>query len=75
VGTDKNLFVHAFNAEPGFAEKEFFGVDPWSAQGDVYNMYQNLNNLESRGSISPFDLSLFPWDKTIWAPRNWGAPY
>ena len=75
LGTDKNLFTHAFNAEPGFAEKEFFGVDPWSQKGDLYVQYQKLNNMENRGNISPFDMSLFPWDKTIWAPRNWGAPY
>ena len=74
VGTDKNLFVHAFNTESGVPEKEFFGVDPWSSKGDVYNKYLKLNNAENRGNISPFDMSLFPWDQTIWAPRNWGSP-
>lgn len=74
VCTDSNNFVHAFNAEPGFYEKAFLGVDPWSTAGDLYQKYAALNAYEGRTGVGPFDMSKFPWDQTMWAPRHWGAP-
>ena len=62
-GSDKNLFCHAFNAEPGFVEAHVKGQDPWVAGGDLYRKY-NL----AAGNL----LNDFPWELTEWAPVNWG---
>lgn len=74
VCTDSNNFVHAFNAEPGFYEEQWLGVDPWSSGGDVQAQYVALNQKEGRSIIAPFSMASFPWDLTEWAPRNWGKP-
>lgn len=74
VCTDSNNFVHAFNAEPGFHEQTWLGVDPWSPQGDVYQKFVQMNIDEGRSGTNPFDMSAFPWGLTEWAPRNWGKP-
>jgi hypothetical protein len=73
VATDTNNFVHAFNAEPGFAEQTWFGVDPWAANaGDLFQKFSELNRREGRSTTDPFSMAAFPWGLTEWAPRNWG---
>lgn len=74
VSTDSNNFVHAFNAEPGFYEREFLGVDPWSSAGDLAAKYRALNIREGRDPDDALSLAAFPWAQTQWAPRHWGAP-
>lgn len=74
VCTDSNNFVHAFNGEPGFYEKAYLGVDPWTINGDLYKKYSAMNLAEGRDSTRPFDMTSFPWQLTQWAPRNWGKP-
>lgn len=64
-GSDKNLFCHAFNAEPGFVEEHVTGQDPWQPGGDLYQKYQ----LGSGNLINDF-----PWELTQWAPIDWGKP-
>jgi len=64
-GSDKNLFCHAFNAEPGFVEEHLTGQDPWAPGGDLYIKYQL-----HRGNL----LNDFPWELTEWAPVDWGKP-
>jgi len=59
-GTDKNLWCHAFNAEPGFVEQHKTGIDPWAEGGDLYKKYEGYN------------INDFPWHLTEWAPVNWG---
>lgn len=61
-GSDKNLFCHAFNAEPGFVEEHFTGQDPWKPGGDLARKYELNGNL----------LNDFPWELTEWAPVDWG---
>ncbi len=63
-GCDKNLFCHAFNAEPGFVELHLKGQDPWEKGGDLYKKYRLSDNL----------LNDFPWELTEWAPVDWGKP-
>lgn len=60
--TDKNLWVHAFNVEPGTEELHHFGVDPWASSGELEVQY---------GTLSVDD---FPWHLTEWAPVDWGKP-
>ncbi|QMU97851.1 hypothetical protein FVO59_12015 [Microbacterium esteraromaticum] len=74
VCTDSNNFVHAFNAEPGFYERQFLGVDPWSSGGDVTAKYRELNIREGRDPADALSVAAFPWGQTQWAPRHWGAP-
>ncbi len=64
-GSDKNLFCHAFNAEPGFVEEHLTGQDPWAKGGDLARKYRlDIDNL----------LNDFPWELTEWAPLDWGKP-
>jgi hypothetical protein len=74
VCTDSNNFVHAFNAEPGFEEQFWLGVDPWSTNGDLFQKFAALNAAEGRDATAPFSMASFPWALTEWAPRNWGKP-
>lgn len=69
VATDTNLWVHAFNAEQGVAWKNAYGEDPWAYGGLIQRMYMDEDTGE-------FDLGMgaFPWDKTEWAPIDWGRP-
>jgi hypothetical protein len=60
--TDKNLFVHAFNVEPGTVTKHWSGVDPWGSGGELDVQYEGL------------DITDFPWALTEWAPNHWGQP-
>ncbi len=60
--SDKNLFCHAFNAEPGFVEEHKTGQDPWTPGGDLHEKYSGCN------------VNDFPWHLTEWAPIDWGKP-
>ncbi len=62
MATDKNLFCHAFNCEPGITtmHREGSSVDPWD--GDIKAKYGNL------------DVNDFPWALTQWARVGWGKP-
>ncbi|HRW18232.1 MAG TPA: hypothetical protein P5181_05245 [Dermatophilaceae bacterium] len=61
---DKNLWCHAFNCEPGYAEQLRTGQNPWAAGGDLNARY---------GGENP-DVNDFPWHLTEWAPLDWGMP-
>ena len=69
VGTDTNLWVNAFNAEQGRTFQHRYGVDPW-ASGLIANTYRD----EAYSSSSWTNLEDFPWDRTEWAPLDWGRP-
>ena len=79
VATDKNLFVHAFNAEGGRTYKHFYGTDPWHKDGTDTSgdsdgvCVQALTALGGDRSLS-LDVSDFPWDLTEWAPVDWERP-
>ena len=60
--SDKNLFCHAFNFEPGYAEEHRTGKDPWAKGGQLWEKYQLRDNL----------MNDFPWELTEWAPPDWG---
>lgn len=69
VVTDTNLRAHSFNAEQGISWRHAYGTDPWSPSGIISQLYKDTD------TGSP-DLSVngFPWDKTEWAPIDWGRP-
>lgn len=60
--SDRNLFCHAFNFEPGYAEEKRTGKNPWSQGGELWNKYGLRDNL----------MNDFPWEYTEWAPVDWG---
>ena len=62
--SDKNVFCHAFNCEPGFQEEARTGQDPWTQGGDLFKKYKG-----KLGVINDF-----PWELTEWAPVDWGKP-
>jgi hypothetical protein len=73
--SDKNLFVHAFNAEDGRTWRSLYGTDPWyrhptdssgASDGVCLKVLGNQNRA--------IDVSDFPWHLTEWAPRGWGRP-
>lgn len=57
---DKNLFCHAFNAEPSNSYVHATGSDPWqtSIPGKFGSTFADVND--------------FPWELTQWAPKDWG---
>lgn len=70
VATDTNLWCHAFNAEHGITWKQHFGEDPWALDGLIDKTFfdPSLNNR------SGLEVDDFPWDRTQWAPLDWGRP-
>ncbi len=62
--SDKNVFCHAFNCEPGFQEEARTGQDPWREGGDLFKKYKGRLGV----------INDFPWELTEWAPVDWGKP-
>ncbi|WP_294646820.1 hypothetical protein [uncultured Rothia sp.] len=74
VGTDTNAFCHAFNFEDGQTEKAFTGVDPWDIK-KTRILADRVSTVEVYGGmLNAFSVRDFPWDRTEWAPRDWGRP-
>ena len=74
VGTDTNAFCHAFNFEDGQTEKAFTGVDPWDVE-KTRILADRVSTTAVDGSmLNAFSVKDFPWDRTEWAPRDWGRP-
>ncbi|MGB7963228.1 MAG: hypothetical protein WCF12_09780 [Propionicimonas sp.] len=59
---DKNLFCHAFNAEPSNSYVQATGGDPWQT------------TIPAKFGSNYADLNTFPWQLTQWAPKDWGKP-
>lgn len=59
---DKNLFCHAFNAEPSNSYVQATGSDPWKT------------TVPAQFGSNFADLNDFPWQFTQWAPQDWGKP-
>lgn len=70
VATDTNLWCHAFNCEQGLTWKQTFGQDPWTPGGVIDLMYRD----PSLNPYGGFEVDDFPWDRTEWAPVDWGRP-
>lgn len=68
VGTDTNTWCHAFNAESGYEAEAVTGTDPWADGGLI------ARALSPGSPAEAFDVSDFPWDRTEWAPVDWGRP-
>ena len=74
VGTDTNAFCHAFNFEDGQTEKVFTGVDPWDIK-KTRILADRVSTVAVESSLlNAFSVRDFPWDRTEWAPRDWGRP-
>lgn len=69
VATDTNLWCHAFNAEQGVSWKHAYGADPWSRDGTIAQLLKDPDT-----GIPDLSVNDFPWDKTEWAPIDWGRP-
>lgn len=67
LATDTNLWCHAFNIEQSRTFQYYYGVDPTAYGGILQRMYKV-------GDTPGFDVSDFPWDRTIWAADDWGRP-
>ncbi|MDO5053410.1 MAG: hypothetical protein Q4E05_11040 [Pseudoclavibacter sp.] len=68
VGTDTNAWAHAFNAESGYELAALTGEDPWEDGGLI------ARTISPEDPERAFDVSDFPWDRTEWAPVDWGRP-
>lgn len=74
VSTDTNAWAHAFNTESGNHEKAITGIDPWTpTTGEMAKLLSDYSNATVTPTLA-LDVSDFPWDLTIWAPRDWGRP-
>lgn len=74
VPTDTNLWVNAFNAEQGRTFAHLYGTDPWEGFGAGAGVIGSIYKQGWGESISPTDISDFPWDRTEWAVMDWGRP-
>ncbi|WP_074039922.1 hypothetical protein [Dermacoccus nishinomiyaensis] len=70
VATDTNLWCHAFNGEQGLTWEQTFGQDPWTPGGPIEKMYREDGLTQGSG----LEVDDFPWDRTEWAPLDWGRP-